>query len=174
MVECSPLESGGLQDQRSLWHCPMSVMTRISTTAILSEPVPDGTASASLPMPRSSCQSVSRLSWTYLIRRSICSTSIPSGNELGTTSSRGVIHFSLEWLYLQAGGAMSDVRQRLSPELNVNVREKRDSLNGTVLLQASKRTSLAVLFEGSRYNYGESEPGTTYIDEWLSRDEGYF
>ena len=53
---------------------------------------------------------------------------------------------------------------------------KKISLNGTFAFwQASKKTSLAVLFyEGSRYDYGESEPGRRTSTNGSTATEGYF
>jgi len=42
----------------------------------------------------------------------------------------GRIHFALEKLYVQAGGMLSNVRHRMGPEFDVNVREKFDRLDG--------------------------------------------
>lgn len=86
---------------------------------------------------------------------------------------RGDIHFALERFYIQAGGGLSNVRQRLSPELNINIREKEDSLNGTLLWQASREISMALLYRGARYDYGDAEFGGTNIAETLNRKENY-
>ena len=63
------------------------------------------------------------------------------------------VHFALEKLYIQAGGTLSNVRQRMGPELDVNVREKFDRLDGTVLWQTSRSTSFAAIYEFTRYDY---------------------
>ena len=85
----------------------------------------------------------------------------------------GRVHFALERFYIQAGGGLSNVRQRMSPELDVNIREKSDSLDGTILWQASKNVSLAALYGYARYDYGESEFGGIDLAEALNRKESY-
>jgi hypothetical protein len=85
----------------------------------------------------------------------------------------GQIHAGLEKVYLQAGGGLSDVRRRFSPELDINVREKRDSVDGTFLWQASKAASIAILYERAQYDYGDAEYLGTNLSEMLSRDEDH-
>jgi len=87
---------------------------------------------------------------------------------------RGQVHFALDRIYIRAGGGLSNIRQRLSPELNVNVREKKDSLNGTLLWQASRAISFALLYGGSQFDYGDAEFGGTRLAETLNRKEDYF
>jgi hypothetical protein len=86
----------------------------------------------------------------------------------------GRIHFALERLYIQAGGARADVRQRMSPELDVNIRGKFDTLNGTLLWQAGRTLSLAALYNFAKYNYGNSVFGDLRPAETLNRNEYYF
>jgi hypothetical protein len=69
---------------------------------------------------------------------------------------RGQVHFALEAL-CPDGRETADVRRRFSPELDINVREKRDSLDGTFLWQASKAASIAILYERAQYDYGDAE-----------------
>lgn len=87
---------------------------------------------------------------------------------------RGQIHFALERFYIQAGGGLANARRRMSPELNINIREKADSLNGLVLWQASRVTSFALLYGGTIFDYGDAEFGGTSIAESLNRREDYF
>jgi len=87
---------------------------------------------------------------------------------------RGQVHFAFDRFYVQAGGGLSNIRQRLSPELNINIRQKEDSLNGTILWQASRVTSLALLYGESLFDYGDAEFGGTSIAETLNRKEDYF
>ena len=84
---------------------------------------------------------------------------------------QGRIHFALDRVYLQAGGAMADVRRRFSPELDINVREKRDGLNGLALWQAAKAASFAVVYEWARFDYGDAEYMGLTISERLNREE---
>jgi hypothetical protein len=86
----------------------------------------------------------------------------------------GQVHFALDRFYIQAGGGYSNARQRLSSELNINIRQKTNSLNGTVLWQVSRETSLALLYGGASYDYGDAEFGGTSIAESQNRKENYF
>ena len=87
---------------------------------------------------------------------------------------RGQVHFAFDRFYVQLGGGLSNVRYRLSPELNINVRQKEDGLNGTLLWQASRVASFAVLYGGSQFDYGDAEFGGTSLAETLNRKEDYF
>jgi len=87
---------------------------------------------------------------------------------------RGQVHFAFDRLYIQAGGGLSNIRQRLSPELNINTREKEDSLNGTILWQVSRVISLGLLYGGSQFDYGDAEFGGTRLADTLNRKESYF
>jgi hypothetical protein len=87
---------------------------------------------------------------------------------------RGQVHFAFDRFYIQAGGGLSNIRQRLSPELNINIRQKEDSLNGTILWQASQVMSLALLYGESQFDYGDAEFGGASIAETLNRKEDYF
>jgi hypothetical protein len=87
---------------------------------------------------------------------------------------RGKVHFAFDRFYIQAGGGLSNIRQRLSPELNINIRQKEDSLNGTILWQVSRVISLGLLYVGSQFDYGNAEFGGTSIADALNRKESYF
>ena len=83
------------------------------------------------------------------------------------------IHFALKRFYIQAGGELSSVRRRMSPELNVNVRERSEALDGTLLWQASRNVSFATLYDHVRYSYGDPEIGGISPVQALNREEGY-
>lgn len=87
---------------------------------------------------------------------------------------RGQVHIALEKFYIQAGGGLSNVRRRLSPELDVNIREKTNKLDGLVLWQVSGQTSLAMIYGGAEFDYGDAEFGGTSIAEALNRKENFF
>lgn len=87
---------------------------------------------------------------------------------------RGLVHLAFDRFYIQAGGGLSNIRQRLSPELNINIRQKENSLNGLALWQVSRAASLALLYGGSDYDYGDAEFGGTSLAETLNRKENYF
>lgn len=87
---------------------------------------------------------------------------------------RGQVHFAFDRVYVQMGGGLSNVRYRLSPELNVNVRQKQDSLDGLVLWQVSKRASLAFVYGHAKYDLGKAEFGGVSLSDSLNRKEDYF
>jgi hypothetical protein len=86
---------------------------------------------------------------------------------------RGQAHVALERIYIQAGGGLADNRQRLSPELNINVRQKENSLNGLILWQVSQSTSLAFLHKRKEYSYGDAEYEGMSLSETLNRKENF-
>lgn len=87
---------------------------------------------------------------------------------------QGAIHLALDDIYLQAGGEMANVRRRFSPELDANVRERTEGLNGLALWQLSRKTSLAVLYGGTEYRYSDAEVLGTNIADMLDRREDFF
>jgi hypothetical protein len=84
---------------------------------------------------------------------------------------RGQLYVALEKIYVQAGGDMADVRRRFGPELDINVRERRDSLDGLVFWQVAKTTAFAVLYERTRIEYEDIEYAGTSLANRLNRDE---
>lgn len=87
---------------------------------------------------------------------------------------RGQVHLALQKCYFQAGGGLSDVRNRLSPELNVQIREKTDDVNGLVLWQTSRSTSLALLYGWAAHDFRDEAFGGTDIAAALNRKENAF
>lgn len=87
---------------------------------------------------------------------------------------RGQVHLALEKVYFQAGGGLSDVRNRLSPELDVQIREKTDDISGLVLWQASRSMSLALLYGSSVHDFRDEEFAGTDIAAALNRKENVF
>jgi hypothetical protein len=86
---------------------------------------------------------------------------------------QGQLHFALDRVYIQAGGGLSTVRQRLSPELNINVREKKDDLHAALLWQVSSEVSLSLLGVDARFDYGGNESSGVDLAETLNRREDY-
>lgn len=87
---------------------------------------------------------------------------------------RGRTHIALERFYIQAGGGLANVRGRLSPELDINIRERTNSLDGIVLWQASRRMSLAMITSFADFDYGDAEFLGTSIADALNRKEHFF
>jgi len=65
----------------------------------------------------------------------------------------GNAHVVFDRLYFRAGGVLGDAKERLSTELNVNVRMKTEGVSGLVLWQASKGTSFTLQYQWSKYKY---------------------
>jgi hypothetical protein len=87
---------------------------------------------------------------------------------------RGQLHFALDRFYFQASAGNSNVRQRLSSELDINVRLKEDRLNGTLLYQASQRASFAFLARATKYEHEDTAGEEGLIGNSLDRWEQYF
>ena len=85
----------------------------------------------------------------------------------------GRLHVSLDRLYIQAGGGLSDVRRRMTPELDINVRERANALEGIVLWQASRYVSFAAVGDYTRYDYGQLSLGQANVAQNLNRVEGF-
>lgn len=85
----------------------------------------------------------------------------------------GRVHFVFDRFYIQAGGGLIDAKQRLSTEVNLNVRLKEDDLTGLVLWQASRETSFGLQYRRSTYNYENLTSGTFSFSENLNRKESF-
>ncbi len=83
----------------------------------------------------------------------------------------GRFHLALDRIYIQAGGGASNVRRRMSPELDINVREKTASLDGTLLWQTSAKVSLAALAGYTKYDYGQAALEGLDLAGVLNREE---
>jgi hypothetical protein len=92
----------------------------------------------------------------------------------------GQAHFVFDRVYMSAGGGLSNMKMRLSPELNVNVRIKEDSLNGLLFGQLAKGSAVALQYSGAWLDYGDAAYGTIPLAVTLNRNEhrldllGYF
>jgi hypothetical protein len=87
---------------------------------------------------------------------------------------RGQAHIALEKIYIQAGAGLADVRNRLSPELDVNIREKTNKLDGLVLWQVSRRMSLAMIYGSADHDFRDADFQGTNIAQALNRKENFF
>jgi hypothetical protein len=83
----------------------------------------------------------------------------------------GNMHIVFDRVYFQAGGELIDAKQRLSPELSINVRLKEDILSGLVFWQASRETSFALQYQRSRYRYENPSVEFPDISVSLNRTE---
>lgn len=89
-------------------------------------------------------------------------------------SFSGQVHFALNRVYIQAGGGLSNTRRRISSELEVNVRQKTDSVGGLLIWQASKGVAFSVVYGGAKFDVGDAEYGGTNLGGRLNRRENHF
>ena len=85
----------------------------------------------------------------------------------------GRVHFVFGRFYIQAGGGLADAKQRLSTEVNLNVRLKQNDLTGLVLWQALKETSFALRYRRSELRYENLTQGTFEFSMNLNRRESF-
>jgi hypothetical protein len=85
----------------------------------------------------------------------------------------GQVHIVFDRFYFQAGGGAINAKQRLNTELNINVRMKENSINGLVLYQVSKETSLALQCRRLAYNFENLTSEEVDIRQSLNRTENY-
>jgi hypothetical protein len=85
----------------------------------------------------------------------------------------GNLHLVFDKFYVQAGGGLDNAKQRLSPELNFNVRLKTDDYSGLILWQASKDASFAVQCQRTKYAYENLSSVATDISANLDRTESF-
>ena len=83
----------------------------------------------------------------------------------------GTVHLIFDRVYIQAGGGLVNAKQRLSSELNVNIRLKENNVSGLVFWQASKTTSFALQCRRTRYNFENSTSEFANNSENLNRIE---
>lgn len=138
----------------------------------LSEPSPDVTASAAAPV-----QLLLPLSKKFVLDISDTPEydfflNNPRERAWNNTLN-GLIHIVLDRFYFQGGGSLSDVQERISPELELHVRLKTGSLKGVALWQATNRFSLALLYDAAKYDYADVVYQDTSLAERLNRNESY-
>ena len=86
---------------------------------------------------------------------------------------RGHIHLVFDRVYFQAGGGLSNIKQQLSPELTLNIRQNSNFLNGLVLWQVSAGGSLALQYQTSAYTYDNPVDSGYNISKNLNRRENF-
>jgi hypothetical protein len=83
------------------------------------------------------------------------------------------IHFDLGSLYLQAGGAMTDAKERASTEFQLNVRRKENEVRGLAFWQIGQGTALALRYRWVSMRYDNPTQEATDIRSSLSRRESH-
>jgi len=87
---------------------------------------------------------------------------------------RGQVHFSLNRFYIQVGGGLTDAKERLSTELNLNIRHTEDSFGGIVFWQIAEKSGLALQYRETDYAFENPQDDALSISENLDRNERYF
>ncbi len=85
----------------------------------------------------------------------------------------GRAHIVLDRWYFQASGTHSNVRERLSSDLNMRVRLNQFDMKGIALWQASKTKSVLVQYTASRLRYEDLTYAGSEISRNLDRNESY-
>jgi len=85
----------------------------------------------------------------------------------------GQVHFVLNRFFVSVGQGYSTARQRWNTEIDIKLRRKEDSLQGSVLWQATKKTSFSLRYRRSRYDYENLAFETFNIRDRLNRTENY-
>ena len=83
-------------------------------------------------------------------------------------------HLILNKFYISVGGGYSDARERWNTEIDLRPRRKEESLQGSVLWQASIKTSFSLAWRRARYRYENLEFEIFNIRDELNRDEDYW
>jgi hypothetical protein len=82
---------------------------------------------------------------------------------------RGQLHFAFSKVYFRLGGELADNRRRLGQELDINVREKTNRVDGLALWQVTHAASLAVIYDRIRFDYGDAVYNGEILAETLNR-----
>jgi hypothetical protein len=86
---------------------------------------------------------------------------------------RGKLHFALDRVYLQIGGDLINAKERLSTELEVNVRRRENDLNGLFFVQLSPKTAIALKSRTDIYRYETPSESELNFQQTLNRRETY-
>lgn len=137
------------------------------------DPVPDFTLSAGLPI-QVLVPASKKIVFDFFENPQYLYYLDSKNERAWNNTFRGRAHIAMENFYIRVGGGLSNVRRRLSPELDVNFRQKTNSLEGLFLWQASRRTSLAMVYGGADYDHEDAVFSGTNIAERLNRIENLF
>jgi hypothetical protein len=72
---------------------------------------------------------------------------------------RGRLHLALDRLYFQASGGLIDAKQRVTSEVDINVRYKANDLSGLAFWQISKGSAAALQYSQSTLEYENPDQG---------------
>jgi hypothetical protein len=82
---------------------------------------------------------------------------------------RSQLHLAFSKIYFRLGAEMADNRHRLGLELDINVRERTHRLDGLALWQLTRATSLAVIYDRTRFDYGDAVYNGEALSDTLNR-----
>jgi len=170
MIDGAQWRIGGLRVNAAFTLANAGYNSDIFYGFLQSDEVPDWTIAASTPV-----QLIVPLTKTVVLDLSDAPQYLfyldTARERAWNNTFQGRIHFALEKTYVQAGCNIANVRRRFSPELDINIREQRNSLDGMIFWQTTKRTSFAVLYERTRFEYEDIEYMGTSLAERLNRNE---
>jgi hypothetical protein len=83
------------------------------------------------------------------------------------------VHLALDRWYFRANAELKDAKERVSTELNFNVRRREVDLSGLSFLQLSQSTALSLQFRSNEYRYENPAEGTVNYQAALNRRENY-
>jgi len=92
------------------------------------------------------------------------------GERAWNNTLRSQLHFVLTNVYFRLGGELADNRRRLSQELDINIREKTNRLDGLALWQLTRAASLALIYDRTRFDYGDAVYHGESLAETLNRN----
>jgi len=85
----------------------------------------------------------------------------------------GQMHLLLNKFLISARAGLSDARERWNTEIDIRPRRKEESVQGSILWQASAKTSFSISSRKAKYDYESLEYERFNVKELLSREENY-
>lgn len=89
------------------------------------------------------------------------------------TYFNGGVHFFINRFLFSFVKGYSDAKQRWNTEIDIRPRRKENSLKGSVLWQASKKTSFSLAYKKIKYDYESIDYEAYNFRERLNREEDY-
>jgi hypothetical protein len=86
---------------------------------------------------------------------------------------RGQVHLAFDRLYFLAGGGLVNAKERLSTELNLNIRRKENDFGGLVFWQISKGSAVTLQYRSITYEYENPSDESIDIRKSLNRKERF-
>jgi len=86
---------------------------------------------------------------------------------------RGQVHVAADRFYFEAGGTLIDAKERLSSELNMNVRRWENQLTGLGFWQISRQLGAALQYRLFSFAYEDTSGGIFDYAQNLNRTENY-